>query len=102
MSFVELIPTVRALSRSDKLRLIQWIAGDLAGTEADPSAPDVPIAGPVGVDAEDPGQAARSSFDRVWSQLVESGHSLPVRFPDESYEAEAILSRLMDEEKSAP
>jgi hypothetical protein len=33
MSLVELLPTVRSLSRQDKLRLIQWLAGELAQTE---------------------------------------------------------------------
>jgi hypothetical protein len=39
MSLVELIPTVRSLSRSDKLRLIQWLAGDLVGNENTSSNP---------------------------------------------------------------
>jgi hypothetical protein len=33
MSFVEMLPRVRALSRIDKLRLIQVLAEDLAQTE---------------------------------------------------------------------
>jgi hypothetical protein len=33
MSFVEMLPEVRALSRIDKLRLIQLLAEDLAQTE---------------------------------------------------------------------
>lgn len=33
MTFVEMLPTVRALSRIDKLRLIQLLAEDLAHTE---------------------------------------------------------------------
>jgi hypothetical protein len=33
MSFVEMLPSVRALSRIDKLRLIQLLAEDLAQAE---------------------------------------------------------------------
>jgi hypothetical protein len=33
MSLVELLLTVRFLSRQDKLRLIQWLAGELAQAE---------------------------------------------------------------------
>ncbi len=33
MKFVEMLPTVRALSRLEKLRLIQLLAEDLAQTE---------------------------------------------------------------------
>jgi hypothetical protein len=33
MSFVELLPTVRSLSRLDKLQLIQLLAADLAQAE---------------------------------------------------------------------
>jgi hypothetical protein len=37
MSLVELLPTVRSLSRQDKLRLIQLLAGELAqAEESDP------------------------------------------------------------------
>ena len=37
MSFQELLPEVHALSRIDKLRLIRWLAEDLA--EAEQSTP---------------------------------------------------------------
>lgn len=33
MSLAELLPSARELSRADKLRLIQWLAADLAGTD---------------------------------------------------------------------
>jgi hypothetical protein len=33
MSFVEVLSTVRSLSRQDKLRLIQWLAVELAQAE---------------------------------------------------------------------
>jgi hypothetical protein len=35
MSLTEVLPEVQALSRVDKLRLIQWLAADLADEEAD-------------------------------------------------------------------
>jgi hypothetical protein len=40
MSFIEVLPNVRALSRIDKLRLIQILAEDLAqGEESTPFVP---------------------------------------------------------------
>ncbi len=33
MSLVELLPTVRSLSRQDKVRLIQWLAVELGEVE---------------------------------------------------------------------
>lgn len=49
MSLVELLPTVRSLSRQDKLRLIQWLAVDLAQAEEPvpiPADQDYPLWSP--------------------------------------------------------
>ena len=132
MSLVELIPAVRSLSRSDKLRLIQWLAGDLAGTEDLPSKPTggrieeieeddseiredervreaihaMGLDAAIGLMEEEgikngPGKVDLTHFDRTWSRLIESGQSLPIRFPDQSYEAAVMLLRALEEEKSA-
>jgi hypothetical protein len=132
MSLVELIPTISSLSRSDKLRLIQWLAEDLVAFEDSPSnsidrmadvieqydpeiredervqeaVRTVGLSNAVGrMEGEGtkdgPGKEDLTDFDQVWSRLIESGRSLPVWFPDESYDAAAILLRVLEEEKSA-
>ncbi len=120
MSLVELIPTISSLSRSDKLRLIQWLAGDLAGTEDASLNPANRMSEAVEEDdaeiredervqsavrsvgfcnaigrmeeeiGHDPGKLDPNDIDQVWSALIESGQSLPIWFPNESYEAAAI------------
>ncbi len=40
MSLAELLPTVQALPRADKLRLIQFLAGELAREEGAPLIKD--------------------------------------------------------------
>ena len=79
MTLVDLIPTVRSLSRSDKLRLIQWIAGDLAGT-------DVSKANPT---------------DQEAPFSIDAGRAIPIWLPDESYEAASIMGKALEEGKSA-
>ena len=41
MTAAEILPSLRALPRSEKLQLIQWLAGDLVRDEASASAESV-------------------------------------------------------------
>ena len=70
MSLVELIPTVKTLSRSDKLRLIQWLAGDLAGTEDASLKPTNPMS--ITVEADD-------SKIRKDERIQEAVHAMGLR-----------------------
>ena len=118
MSYIDVIPTVRSLSPSDKLRLIQWLAGDLAGIdqsfltrsaeiidsvdETEAMVRKVGLANAIGragtetlvVDEDGPMTASVENNGRDRGPL-------PIRFPDESYEAASILLRALEEEKSS-
>jgi hypothetical protein len=130
MSFAELIPTVRSLSRADKLRLIQWLAGDLVEAEDSPSNPPAGIHSDCGGngDCEDDRvqevvhavglrNAIGHREDLSLHTPVESGVSAPERkgissndtwqaypywSPDHEAEAAAILMKMLEAEKSAP
>jgi hypothetical protein len=69
MTIAELLPTVRSLSRIDKLQLIQWLAADLAQADAEELCPIVPA------------------------------QTYPLWSPDRAYDAAATLLQVLDEEE---
>jgi hypothetical protein len=49
----------------------------------------------------DPGKIDIADSDRKLVSQIEVGRLIPIRFPDESYEAAAALMKLLEAEKSA-
>ncbi|WP_148590768.1 hypothetical protein [Aquisphaera giovannonii] len=72
MSLTELLPSIRGLSRPEKLRLIQVLAAELAAAESPTPAP------------------------------LAEGETYPVWSPYDAHEAAATLLNLLDEERPRP
>jgi hypothetical protein len=108
MSYVDLIPNVRVLSQADKLRLIQWISGDLASAEDLASNPTEEAE--VEIEVSDNGVVDRVANpvdevdlrNAVVFSATETSHSYSYWSPDRNAEASAILARLLKSEKSTP
>jgi hypothetical protein len=129
MSLIELLPSVFSLSRRDKLRLIQFLAEDLGkyedslsesknGVRAENDSEikeDERVQEAVRVLslrnavgrmeeeglANDPGKVDIADSDQELLSQLELERLLPIRFPDESYEAAVALMKLLEAEKSA-
>ena len=91
MSLVELIPIVRSLPRCDQIRLIQVLAGELAGCEGSPSNPEGLDIARLDSTADTDQMGSPTAASRVY----------PYWSPDREAEAATLLMSLLKEEKSA-